>query len=560
MSGFELQKAADADELNLAGAISTASKTPTNGGSVCDTTDVLSSRFDCLSLVSDRGGIAFYHGCDRRDTADDRLIGLKVLHAHSDDLRRLELFRLEASAAARLSHRNIVRSSGPQEINGIHFSIVERRPDVETLRMLLDRQGWLDLGLALGIVLQIADALDYAHSLGVLHLSIHPENILIGTDGAAVLADFGVEARGDLAWAHKERASGCPLHYISPEQARGETLDARSDLYSLGVVFYQMLTDRLPVDSEDPDTVRQRHVTHSPLAPHLYCSDIPFSLSAVITRMLEKDPNKRFQDVTSFREALDRSTSQPPSIAGWSDGCESQPLDIAYEDDQSPIELESLLNGESRESWEPPSIRVIDAPVDVDQVPPLDLQTETVETVDEEKEPCPPSNERLETRRDALLSHELSSTFALRSQWRPVMLVLAMAIAALIGILILARADRSKFPNRTVPEPIVEGSEAGIDRTAALPSSKGTGEKPVVTSPQPAGDHQPPPETHKEAMPANARGSTTQARAAVRPQPITRPSSTWQRLRQGKAKWRRPTRYLRRYGDTDSRYFRLGER
>ena len=79
------------------------------------------------------------------------------------------------------------------------------------------------------------------------------------------------------------------------------------------------------------------------------------------------------------------------------------------------------------------------------------------------------------------------------------MLVLAMAIVALIGILILARADRSKFPNRTVPEPTAEGSEAGIDRTAALPSSKGTGEKPVVTSPQPAGDHQPPAETHQEA-------------------------------------------------------------
>src|SRR5882724_1687079 len=376
MSGFELQKAADANDPNLAGAISTVSKPPTNGGSVCDTAEVLSSRFDCLSLVSDRGGIAIYHGCDRRDTAD-RLVALKVLHPHSDDLRRPELFRLEVSAAARLSHRNIVRSSGPQEISGIHFSVVERRPDVETLKMLLDRQGWLDLGLAIGIVLQIADALDYAHSLGVLHLSIHPENVLIGTDGAAVLADFGVEARGELAWAHKERASRCPLHYISPEQARGETLDARSDLYSLGVVFYQMLTDRLPVDSEDPDTVRQRHVTHSPLAPHLYCSDIPFSLSAVITRMLEKDPNKRFQDVTSFREALDRSTSQPPSIAGWSDGCDSQPLDIAYEDDQSPIELESLLNGANRESWEPPSIRVIDSPID--QVPALDLGTETVD-------------------------------------------------------------------------------------------------------------------------------------------------------------------------------------
>ncbi|HXI89892.1 MAG TPA: serine/threonine-protein kinase [Blastocatellia bacterium] len=557
MSGFELQKAAGTNDPNLASALAPVSKTPTNGGSVCDTTEcdtteVLSSRFDCLSLVSDRGGIAVYHGRDRRD---DRPVALKVLHAHGDDLRRLELFRLEASAAARLSHRNIVRSSGPQEINGTHFSILERRPDVETLKMLLDRRGWLDLGLALGIVLQIADALDYAHSLGVLHLSVHPENVLIGTDGAALLSDFGVEARGDLAWAHKERASACPLHYISPEQARGEALDARSDLYSLGVVFYQMLTDRLPVDSEDPDTVRQRHVTHSPRAPHLYCSDIPFSLSAIITRMLEKDPNKRFQDVTSFREALDRSTSQPPTMAGWSDGCESQPLDIGYEDDQSPIELESLLDGASREPWEPPSIRVIESPVD--QVHTLDLGTETV---DEEREPDPPSNERLETPRDVLLSHELSSTFALRSQWRPVMLVLAMAIAALIGILILARADRSRFPNRTVSEPTAEGSDAGIDRTAALPSSKGTGEKPVVTSPPPAGDHQPPAETHQEAKPANAQGATTQARAAVRPQPVARPSSTSQRLRQGKAKWRRPTRYLRRYGDTDSRYFRLGER
>src|SRR5204863_2106631 len=132
---------------------------------------------------------------------------------------------------------------------------------------------------------------------------------------------------------------------------------------------------------------------------------------------------------------------------------------------------------------------------------------------------------------------------------------------ALSALFVLARANRSKSPNRTVPETTAEGrNEAGIDRAAALPSSKATGEKPVVTSPQPAGDHQPTAETQPEAKAPNAQGATTRASAAVRPQLISRPSSTSQRPRQGKAKWRRSTRYLRRYGDTDRRYFRLGDR
>jgi serine/threonine-protein kinase len=282
-----------------------------NGSSGFDPGEALSSRFDFLKMVSVQGNAVFYHASDLLAGPRDALVVLKVFSGHAAG-RQLELFQLEARSAAKLSHRNIIQASPPQELNGVHFCVLGHRFGAETLNNLINREGWLEPKLAIGIVHQIADALEYAHRNNVIHLRIQPGNILIDRDGTALLTDFGIDGRHDLGWAHSDRSSHLPLRYASPEQAGCGPLDSRSDLYSLGVVLYQMLTDRLPVNSEDADLVRQKNTAESPLPPHLFCPNIPLSLSAAVTCLLERDPARRFQDVAQLRVALEKSFNPLP--------------------------------------------------------------------------------------------------------------------------------------------------------------------------------------------------------------------------------------------------------
>jgi serine/threonine protein kinase len=216
-----------------------------------------------------------------------------------------ELFYLSAQAASKLEHMNILAISNAEQANGVDFCVVEHKQAARTLRESLDSNGWLEMNLAARMADQIASALDHAHQIGVLHLQLQPECVLIEPDGWVTIGDFGIEANlGSL------RSRGLLAPYASPEQLMGATVDYRSDLYSLGAILYEMLTDRTPFDSNDPDYVRQKQESFAPSPPHLISMDVPEPVSNVVMKLLEREPENRFKSAAAFQAELDNAVSQ----------------------------------------------------------------------------------------------------------------------------------------------------------------------------------------------------------------------------------------------------------
>ena len=263
----------------------------------------LSYKFDILKMLRADRDCEYYLA---REVLQGGITGLKTLSARAArDVEKRDLFYLEGNAASKLSHFNIVRCGKPEESEGVHFSVFEHKQEAMTLRNLLDRSGWLDIRKAVEISDQIASALDYAHSLGVLHLNLQPENVLVEADGWVCVKNFGVEAGARMGWAYGERSRNAAAPYMSAELAASAKVDHRSDLYSLGAILYESLTDRVPFDSHDADYVKQRQATDAPAPPHLISADVPEEVSNVVMRLLEKDPDSRFNSAAAFQAALD---------------------------------------------------------------------------------------------------------------------------------------------------------------------------------------------------------------------------------------------------------------
>ncbi|MGA9772657.1 MAG: serine/threonine-protein kinase [Blastocatellia bacterium] len=264
--------------------------------------DALSSRFDVLKQVGADTRARYYLALERASGEGGCL--KVILPEVTRDLRQRELFYLESYAASRLSHTHIARMGKPHELGGVYFCAVEYRQNACTLRELLNRSGWLDLDKAVDIADQIASALDHAHSLGVLHLQLQPESVLVEPGGLVAVKDFGIESGARLEWAYHERTRRLAAVYASAEQTTGAKIDNRSDLYSLGAILYEMLTDRVPFDSDDDDYIRRKQLDYAPAPPHLISMDVPEAVSSVVMKLLEKDPRNRFNRAEDFQASL----------------------------------------------------------------------------------------------------------------------------------------------------------------------------------------------------------------------------------------------------------------
>jgi serine/threonine protein kinase len=263
----------------------------------------LSGRFTVLKQLAVSEGAEFYLA--RPVTGDQKLVRIKVLGPRAaQDARKRRLFGLEAGAASKLKHVSITRTSEAVVLDGINLSIIEHRPWTESLRELLRRRGWLTLEHAARIINQIGGAIDYAHEAGVLHLRLTPDSILIEPNGHVLVTDFGIGAGDELAWAHKERSRGLATQYCSVEQASEDRLDRRSDIYSLGVLLYEMLTDRLPFDSHGSNSLKRKMEMQGPLPAHVLSTDVPVSVSNIVMEMLEREADKRPSTASQLQEAL----------------------------------------------------------------------------------------------------------------------------------------------------------------------------------------------------------------------------------------------------------------
>ena len=217
-------------------------------------------------------------------------------------------FVREARTVAQLEHPHIVPIYKVGGHKNEVLYIVMRCLDGPSLRQLLEKYGRLSVGDAGRIGRQVADALGYAHGFGVVHRDIKPDNILLDTSGHVLVTDFGIakaaqEASGTSQLTTEGMVVGTP-QYMSPEQATGDAVDARSDIYGLGVVLYQMLAGSPPFDGESAQSILMKQATATPVPIRQLRSDVPPALAAVIERLLAKDPAERFQTAEQVSRAL----------------------------------------------------------------------------------------------------------------------------------------------------------------------------------------------------------------------------------------------------------------
>jgi eukaryotic-like serine/threonine-protein kinase len=272
--------------------------------------DALAERYLLESTIA-RGGMATVW--QARDQVLARTVAVKILHPHlAHDAAFLERFRREALAAARLSHPNIVAiyDTG-QEGEGEaaqHFIVMEYCAG-GTLADLIGREAPVDAERLCWIGTNICDALGYAHEHEVVHRDIKPANVLLTDDGALKVGDFGIAkaatVKGDITTTGSILGT---VTYLSPEHAQGAEPDARSDIYSLGVLLYQCLVDRLPFSAETDIATAMKHLNEAPPAPRSIKAGIPRPIEAVVLKALAKDPDDRFQSAHEMRDALMRAT------------------------------------------------------------------------------------------------------------------------------------------------------------------------------------------------------------------------------------------------------------
>jgi eukaryotic-like serine/threonine-protein kinase len=242
-----------------------------------------------------------------------RRVALKVLHRRfAEDEQFVERFRREASSAAGLSHPNVVAIFDRGEWDGTNYIAMEL-VEGRTLKEIVREKGPAPPEAAVDITLQILRAARYAHKHGVVHRDIKPHNVLIDHDGRVRVTDFGIARAGTSDITETGSVMGT-AQYLSPEQAQGRPVDARADLYAIGIVLYELLTGQVPFDADSPVTVALKQVSEMPVPPAELVPAIPPAIDAVVMRALEKDPDRRYQSADEFIAALDEARAAPQVI------------------------------------------------------------------------------------------------------------------------------------------------------------------------------------------------------------------------------------------------------
>ncbi len=244
-------------------------------------------------------------------TSLDRFVALKVIHpALKEDQAFLNRLNREASIIAKLNHPNIVTVYDYSHFEGVPF-LVLRFIDGKTLKAILQQQK-LSTQQILKIIRPVADALAYAHSRGVLHRDVKPSNILIDNEGHVYLTDFGLAriTHSSESTSSQDMMIGSP-HYLSPEQAKSEPVDARTDIYSLGILLYEMFTGQVPFSAETPYGTILAQINNPPPAPRLLNSKIPAAVEQVLLKALAKDPKQRYPSVREMMRALENAARGP---------------------------------------------------------------------------------------------------------------------------------------------------------------------------------------------------------------------------------------------------------
>ena len=276
---------------------------------------VLDGRY-ALEVLVGSGGMADVYRA--KDQLLERTVAVKILHQqYENDTEFIARFQREAKAAARITHPNIVNVFDVGVAEGRHYIVMEYVPG-RTLKERIKEEGPVPAVQALEIARQIAGALAQAHANNLVHCDIKPHNILVMPDGNVKVADFGIaRAVTESTMTYNDNIMGS-VHYFSPEQARGTIITPKSDVYSLGVVLYEMLTGRIPFDGNTAVSIARKHLEEEPQPLRSLVPNIPPVVEALVTRMMAKDPALRpdsrllVQDITRAEQMMRGDTSAMP--------------------------------------------------------------------------------------------------------------------------------------------------------------------------------------------------------------------------------------------------------
>ena len=263
----------------------------------------LVDRYEILSKVG-VGGMADVYKA--KDHILGRVVAIKVLkHEFSEDVNFVTKFRTEAQSAAALEHPNIVNIYDVGSENGMHFIVMEYVEGI-TLKTYIEKKGQLSFKEATSIAIQVARGIEAAHNKNITHRDIKPQNIIISTEGKVKVTDFGI-AKAISSNTLSSDAMGS-VHYVSPEQARNGFIDGRSDIYSLGIVMYEMVTGRVPFDGETTVAVAIQHLQEEMVEPSAFAPDLPISYEKIVLKNTQKSPERRYQSIgellVDLRKAL----------------------------------------------------------------------------------------------------------------------------------------------------------------------------------------------------------------------------------------------------------------
>ncbi|MCM8710574.1 Stk1 family PASTA domain-containing Ser/Thr kinase [Clostridium sp. SYSU_GA19001] len=264
---------------------------------------LLGNRYEVIEKIGE-GGMAEVYKAKCRLL--NRFVAVKILKKeYSEDKEFVDKFKGEAAAAGSISHNNIVNIYDVGSQDNINYIIMEYIQG-RTLKEVIIQNGRLDYNRALDIAIQIAKALECAHKNNIIHRDIKPQNILVTDDWNVKVTDFGIaKAANSVTITNTNKVMGS-AHYFSPEQARGTFVDGRTDIYSLGIVIYEMVTGRVPFDAESPVSVALKHLQEPVVPPKQINGNLPEGLNNLILKAMEKNPSSRYQNIKDILLDLQR--------------------------------------------------------------------------------------------------------------------------------------------------------------------------------------------------------------------------------------------------------------
>ena len=271
---------------------------------------IIGNRYEILKECGNGGMATVYKA---KDHVLNRAVAVKVLRdEYTTDADFIKRFNTEAQSAASLQHPNIVSiyDVGHEEENNLYYIVMELIKG-KTLKEIINKDGTLSWKWAVNIAIQIASALEVAHKNGIIHRDIKPHNIIITEDGVAKVTDFGIAKAVSNSTITAFGTTIGSVHYFSPEQAKGSITDAKSDLYSLGVVMYEMLTGKVPFDADTPVSVALKHMQEEPVAPIEINKEIPTAINDIVMKAMQKDPLARYQSATEMLADLGAALKDP---------------------------------------------------------------------------------------------------------------------------------------------------------------------------------------------------------------------------------------------------------